>query len=177
MQPMGNERYFKRSIELLFALQAGLQVLAGLSYPTRHIDKCQYVLLQIFVPVQAVQRFQKHVDSFVLKFIASAGTDNQRIIAHIGSKKFIGHVQHQRTGTFAFTGEGRSLRYEIVLEAIHQHYVCCLIQQLFTLVISDFAYCRKAVDMMCGLLLNRVLRLHIQFLGHLVTIIGKQIII
>ena len=55
MQPMGNERYFERSIEFFFAFQPCLQILAGLSHPTRYIDKCQHVLLQVLVPVQTVQ--------------------------------------------------------------------------------------------------------------------------
>ena len=95
----------------------------------------------------------------------------------MGTQKLIGHIQHQCTRTFALTGESASLRNEIVLETVHQYYIGGFIKQFLTLVVGDFAHRRKAVDVMRSLLFNRVLRLHIQLLCHLIAVISKQIVI
>ena len=76
MQPMGNERHFKRSIKILLTFQTFLQIFTRITYPTGDIDKRQHILMQVLIPVQAVQRFQKYVDSFILKLISSTGSDN-----------------------------------------------------------------------------------------------------
>ena len=45
MQPMSDKRYFEGSVELIFALQTCLQILARLSHPTGYIDECQHILM------------------------------------------------------------------------------------------------------------------------------------
>ena len=45
VQPVGDERTLQRFGELIFALLALLQVLAGVSHPAGHVDKRQYFLL------------------------------------------------------------------------------------------------------------------------------------
>ncbi len=55
VQPVGDERALQRFGELIFALQALLQVLAEVSHPAGHVDKRQYFLLQILIAVQPVQ--------------------------------------------------------------------------------------------------------------------------
>ena len=51
---VSDKRYFEGSVELIFALQTCLQILARLSHPTGYIDECQHILMQFLIPVQAV---------------------------------------------------------------------------------------------------------------------------
>lgn len=76
-----------------------------------------------------------------------------------------------------FSGKCIAFGYEIVFETVHQYYICRFVEQFLALVIGDFTYCRKTVYMMRRLLLDGMLRLHIQFLCHLIAIIRKQIVI
>ena len=76
MQPMSDKRHLERSIKLLFTLQTFLQIFTGISYPTGDIDECQNILMQVFVPVQAVQWFQEYINTFIFEFITPTGSDD-----------------------------------------------------------------------------------------------------
>ena len=80
IQPMGDEGALQRCVKGFFAIQTLHQVLTGISYPTGHVDKSQYFFLQILIAIQTIQCFQEDVNSLILKFIATACTDNQDII-------------------------------------------------------------------------------------------------
>ena len=73
MQPVGNQRYFQRSSEFFLALEALLQVFAGITYPPRYINERQYILLQILIAIQPIQGFKEDIDTFVLELIPTAG--------------------------------------------------------------------------------------------------------
>ena len=77
----------------------------------------------------------------------------------------------------AFASKGLTVWHKTVVKAIGQNDVYRLVKQFQAFTCGNIAYGRETVYMMSGLLLNRVFRLHVKLIGHLVTIIGKQIVI
>ena len=65
MQPMGNLRNLQWSVKLLTAIQTLQQILTWISYPTRYVNECQYILLQIVVTKQAVHSLNIDIDTLV----------------------------------------------------------------------------------------------------------------
>ena len=65
----------------------------------------------------------------------------------------------------------RGLRQESVLKSVHRNHIRGTFQQLCTFTGCDVTNRGKAVNLMCSLLLYRVLGLHIQLTGHLVTVV------
>ena len=81
------------------------------------------------------------------------------------------------TGLAALGVEGSALRDKVILETIHQDNVCLLVEQLLALGIGNLAHGSEAIHIVCRLLLDGVLRLHVELAGHLVAVVSEEIII
>ena len=66
-------------------------------------------------------------------------------------------MKHRLTRLFALAGKGCTFGHEIIFEAIHQHHISRLVEQLLTFIISNLAHRSKTVHVVCGLLLDGVL--------------------
>ena len=73
VEPMRNLGHVQRRIIFFSALQSLLQVLAGLTYPTWHLDKGHHLLLQVAIAQQAIHGFYKHIDTLVAELITTRG--------------------------------------------------------------------------------------------------------
>ena len=167
----------RHSVILLLG-QSSLEVFACLFHPCRHHDEGQHVLFQAVVPAQTVHRIDIDIDALVLVFVASASRDDDGAVVQIGAHQGVGHFQQFGSGCLSGCVEGCSRRrHEVVLKTVHQKFVSRLVQQGGTFLTRDFAHRREAVHVPCGLLLHRVLRLHTQLRSHLVTIVGRQIVV
>ena len=157
--------------------QALLQILTRLTDPSRNLDEGHHLLFQVTVTEQTVHRLHEHVDTLVTELIAARRRYDQRVVVEFLTQQGTGHLQHLPPGGITLTGELRGSRHEAVVEAIRQHHVRALVQQFLTLLRRDVAHRREAVHIVSRLLLYRVFALHVQLLGHLVTIISKQIVV
>ena len=177
VKPVRDLRHVQRRVESLLAGQTLLKVLTGFAHPARHFDEGQYLLLQVAVAQQAVHGFDKDVDALVAELVAATGRDYQRVVVELLTQQGIGHLKQALAGSLALTGKLCTLGHETVVETIGQHDVDRLVKQFDTLTRRDVTDGRKTVNMMGGLFLNGVLRLHVQLTCHLVAVIGKEVVV
>ena len=177
VQPVGQLRHLQRGVIATTVGQTLLQVLAGLAHPTWYHDKGQHLALQVAVAQQAVHGLDKDVNTLVAELVAATGRDNKRLVVQVLAQQGISHCQHLLSCGLAFLVKLGRLGNEAVVKAIGQHHIDGLVEQLHTLVSGDVAHRGKAVHMPGGLLLYRMLRLHVQLFCHLVAIIGKEIVV
>ena len=177
VKPVGDLRHFEWLCVSLGFPKTLQQILAGLAHPSGHLDKGQDLLLQVTIAQQAVHRLYEDVDTLVAELIASRCRYDDRIIVQILAQQGIGHLQHTLACCLAFLIKGSSLGHKTVVETIWQDHIHGFVEQFHTLIGCDIAHRREAVNIPGCLLLYGVLRLHIQLLGHLVTIISKQIVV
>ena len=136
-----------RCVECLFTFEALLQVDAWAFHPCGYVDECQYVALQVVVEAQAVERLDEHVDAFVLEFVASAGADDDGVIAQVGAHECICHLEHCLACLATCVVEGVSaFRHEVVFEAVGQHGIHRFVEQFAALGGCDVAHGGEAVD-------------------------------
>ena len=87
------------------------------------------------------------------------------------------HLTQSGTSLSAFDFEVFSFRHISRFETIGRNDIHRFVQELFTLAGCDVTYGSEAVCPMGCLFLHRVLRHHIQFLRHLVSIVVLEIVI
>ena len=162
----------------LLAFQALLKVDTWTFHPCWHIDEDQHVTFECFIETQTIEGIDKHIDSFILELIASTCADNHRIICKVGSQKVVCHIEHYLTGFLTCIFERLSLCWnEVVFEAVRQHHVYLLLKQCLAFCSCDVAHGGETINIVCCLLLDGMLGLHVQFPCHLVTIIRPQIVV
>ena len=177
MQPMGNLRNLQWRVKLLTAIQTLQQILTWISYPTRYVNECQYILLQIVVTKQAVHSLNINIDTLVAELVASAGRNDERIIIQICTHQSIGYIEQTLSCLLTFLCKGTCFRYKTIVKSIRQNEIYRFIEQFLALVGSNITHCCETINILSSLLFYRMLALHIEFLRHLITIIGKKIII
>ena len=71
VQPMGNLWNFKWSIKLLATFQTLQKILTWITNPTRYIDECQNILLQIAIAKQTVHRLDIDINALVAELVTT----------------------------------------------------------------------------------------------------------
>ena len=177
VEPMGNGGHFERSIIFLAALQTFLQVFAGFSHPSRHVNESHNVLFQLVTSQEPVHRLYVHIHTLVAELIAATGGNDERIVAKVRTRQRIGDIQQAHPCLLALLGKCSCLRNKTIVKAVGQHKVYRLVEQFLTLIGCYLAYRSEAVHIQCCLFLDGVFALHVELTGHLVAIVCKEIIV
>ena len=126
---------------------------------------------------EAIERLEQDIDSLVAELVAAAGRYDDGVVGKFLTEQLAGYVQHHLAGLLAFGSEGCTLGHEVVLETVDRDDIGLLLEQLCALTVGNLTYRGEAVDTMGSLLLDRVLRLHIELIGHLVAIVALHIVV
>ena len=105
VQPMGNLRNFKWGIKLLTTFQTLQKILTWITNPTRYIDKCQNILLQIAIAKQTVHRLDIDINTLVAELVSTTGRNNECIIVQVGTHQCIGYIEQTLSCFLTFLGE------------------------------------------------------------------------
>ena len=177
VEPVGYHRALERSvIDLLGVSQTLVEVGTSLAHPCWHIYKGKHSLIEARVAIEAIECLDEHVDALVAELIAARGTDDESIVRKLAASEGVGKAKNRLARCLAHSCELSALGHEIVLEAIGQYNVNGL-DKLLTLCGSDVGNGGEAINIVSGLLLYGVLRLHVEFLCHLVAIVSPEVVI
>ena len=177
MQPMCDLWHFQRCVEMLSTGQALLEILTRLPYPTGHFNEGEYLALQLIVAQQTVHCLNIDVHSFIAELIATTGWYDQRVIIKILTKQGIGNGKCTLARNLSLTCKLLPSWHKIILKTIRQNHIHRFVQQFFALSRCDITHRCEAIDMKSGLLLYGMLALHVQLARHLITIVGKKIVV
>ena len=156
VEPVCEQRILDGRVECLSGCETFLEVFACGSHPPRHFNKCDDLAFEACVAQEAVHGFDEDVDAFVAELVSAAGADDEGVVAEGLSEHTVGDAEDFFPHLAAFACECRSLRHEIVLEAVGQHDVAGLAEEFETLACGDVGDGGEGVGMDGALLLYGV---------------------
>ena len=138
--------------------------------------------LALYVPMihlltQTFHSLEESIDTLVLHLQSSGDADEQGVGGNYPTQLLSGYAQQRLACLGTTLVEGLTHGYEVGFKAIRGNDVHRFVQQLGTLACRDLAHRREAVGPVGSLFLYGVLADHIQFLGHLIAVVTREIVV
>ena len=166
-----------RAVVGLFAGKTGHKRFVGTVVTGRYHNESLYAATFIVGTVQAVESIDENIYALVLPLVTATYADQNGVFRH-------SLTGHGRSNTDeSFPGLRPFLRIfllgwgETVLESVRSHDIDRTAEELAALIGRNFAYRRKDVGILCGLLLKGVSCHHIEFTGFRSRIITFQSVV
>ena len=125
---------------------------------------------------QHVHRVEIQVDALVAHLAAAAGGNEQGVIAHLVAHHGACHVEQSLACRLACGGIFCATGHIVLLKSVGCHHWPAL-EQLLALTRRDVAHGGEHVGLVGSAFLERVLRLHVQLLRHLVAIVACHVVV
>ena len=154
MQPMSNFWNLQWSVKLLATIQTVQQILTWIAYPTRYIDECQDILLQVAITKQTIHCLDIDIDTLITELIAATSRNDKCIIVQVCTHQSISNIEQTLSCLLTLLGKSSSLWNKTIVKTIRQNEVNWFVQQLFALIGSNVAHCCKTVHILSSLFLN-----------------------
>ena len=112
------------------------KILTWITNPTRHIDECQNILLQIAIAKQTIHRLDIDINTLVAPLVASACRD--KTASSATSSPVRARVMSSNACVLPRAcGRTPCLWYKVVLKAVWQNYVNRLVEQFGQLRLGE----------------------------------------
>ena len=164
-------------IGLFVAGQAAEQPLVGPRHPGGHEDEGQHLAVNGVHLSHLGQGVDVEVEALVAVFVASGCGHDECVGAEVSACKCGGHLEDALAGSASVGGVPGALGHHGGVEAVGGDDLRGDAEQLRALARGDFADGGEAVGVAGGPLLQRVLCLHVELAGHLVAVVGGEVLV
>ena len=127
--------------------------------------------------IELCQRLHIYIETLAAEIVASAGGNDEYVVANLLARQCFGGTDDQAAGSLALAGEGGTLGHELGFKTVGQHHIGGLVKELGAFAVGEFAHGREAIGLVCALLFDAVLGLHAEFGSHLVAIVSLEIFV
>ena len=177
---MGDSRIVEgriKSLALLHQREAFLQVLTTHAYPARHFDEGEHIAVEPVIVTQAVERVDEDIDALVAELITAACRHDYGVVVQTGTHQRVGYVQEFGSCQLPLAGKRSAIGHKVVFKSIGQNRIYGLVQQLLALQSGNVAHRSEAVNIVGSTQFDGMFGLHIEFISHLIAIVGVEILI
>ncbi len=128
----------------------------------RNQNKGQNFFIQIIPTVQFSHGINKHINTFIFKFITSADSNQKSFVPHRTPQQSTGYLQEFLTPRFSFFSPFLCCWRKYIFKTIRCNNIYFFTQKMNTFCCGNITYSCKTICLMSSSLFQRLLRNHIK---------------